>query len=176
MLRFWIVVWPYCPWSCQYRHRHAWTSPNVRHSWDFQPVLILITLTFPSVCYFYNSEPSKLEGCWSAHPICARAVSQLVVERQSRRSVSCNVIAWADCFQGLAKHCVRWAIKFSSFSKETKVAFCGAVKPFRNAHQPARAVRWGQVLDHLWTYLLYILDDYCLVLFNGDAPLKRQFH
>ena len=44
-----------------------------------------------------NLEPSKLEGCWSAHPRCARAVSQLVVERQYRRSVTCNVIAGADC-------------------------------------------------------------------------------
>ena len=32
-------------------------------------------------------------SCWSAHPRYARAVSQLVVERQYRRSVSCNVIA-----------------------------------------------------------------------------------
>ena len=31
------------------------------------------------------------------HPRCARAVSQLVVERQYRQSVSCNVIALADC-------------------------------------------------------------------------------
>ena len=38
-----------------------------------------------------------MQGCWSAHPRWARAVSQLVVERQYRRSVSCNVIAWADC-------------------------------------------------------------------------------
>ena len=30
----------------------------------------------------YNLEPSKLEGCWSAHPRCVRADSQLVVERQ----------------------------------------------------------------------------------------------
>ena len=41
--------------------------------------------------------PNTLEGCWSAHPRCARAVSQLVVERQYRRTVSCSVIAWADC-------------------------------------------------------------------------------
>ena len=46
---------------------------------------------------FYNLEPSKLEGCWSAHPRRAGADSQLVVERQYRRSVSCNVIALADC-------------------------------------------------------------------------------
>ena len=37
-----------------------------------------------------------MQGCWSAHPTWARAVSQLVVERQYRRSVSCNVIASAD--------------------------------------------------------------------------------
>ena len=39
-----------------------------------------------------------MQGCWSAHSRWATAVSQLVVERQYRRSVSCNVIAWADCF------------------------------------------------------------------------------
>ena len=84
-------------WSCQHRHRHAWTSANVLHSWDFQLVLILVALNFHSLCYFHTLEPSKLEGCWSAHLRCARAVSQLVVERQYRRSVSCNVIAWVDC-------------------------------------------------------------------------------
>ena len=35
----------------------------------------------------------KDQGTWSAHPRCARAVSQLIVERQYRWSVSCNVIA-----------------------------------------------------------------------------------
>ena len=64
---------------------------------DFQLVLILLALTFPSLCYFYNLEPSKLEGCWSARPRCATAVSQLVVERQYCRSVSCNVIARVYC-------------------------------------------------------------------------------
>ena len=38
-------------------------------------------------------QPSKLEGCWSAHPRCPIAVGQLVVEVQNPRSVSCNVIA-----------------------------------------------------------------------------------
>ena len=36
-------------------------------------------------------------SCWIVHPRCTRAVSQLVVKRQYCRSVSCNVIAWADC-------------------------------------------------------------------------------
>ena len=40
---------------------------------------------------FYNLELSKLEGCCSAHPRRARANRQLGVERQYRRSVSCNV-------------------------------------------------------------------------------------
>ena len=38
--------------------------------------------------------------------MCARAVSQLVVERQYRRSVSCNVITGADCLVtgGVSRH------------------------------------------------------------------------
>ena len=67
----------------------------------------------PSLCYLFNLEPSKLKGCWSAHPRCARAVSQLVVERQYSRSVSCNVIARADCLVtgGVSGHC---RVTFSS--------------------------------------------------------------
>ena len=72
-------------------HEHP---PTEVHSWDFQLVLILVALTFPSSCYFFNLEPSKLEGRWNAHPRCTKAVSQLVVERQYSRSVSCNVIPW----------------------------------------------------------------------------------
>ena len=75
---------------------------------DGADVLVLVALTFTTytrtstcICYHitnnYYLEPSKLEGCWSAHPRCARVVSQLVVERQHRRSVSCIVIALADC-------------------------------------------------------------------------------
>ena len=71
-------------------------------------------ITLLSLCYFYNLEPSKLEGCWSAHPRCAWAVSQLVVERQYRRSVSCNVIARADCLVtgGVSGH---YGVTCSSF-------------------------------------------------------------
>ena len=65
--------------------------------------------TFSS-CLSWLCSPSpliiitKLEGCCSAHPRCARAVSQVVVERQYRRSVSCNVIARALAIGGVGGH------------------------------------------------------------------------
>ena len=45
----------------------------------------------------FNLEPSNLEGSWCAHPRRARADSQLVVERQYHRSLSCKGIAEAPC-------------------------------------------------------------------------------
>ena len=42
-----------------------------------------------------NLEPSKLEGCWSAHPRCARADSQLGVEVRT----SVPLVSVVQCYR-----------------------------------------------------------------------------
>ena len=75
--------------------RSVCSSLQQSTSWLLPPKSQLLSSS--TLMLSYRLEPSKLESCWSAHPRCAGAVSQLVVERQYRQSVSCNVIAWADC-------------------------------------------------------------------------------
>ena len=74
---------------------------------DGTDVLQTNWLTVPAHLGCALQQLSNLEAC-KLCARCARAVSQIVVERQYRRSVSCIVIAWAGCLVtcGVSGHCL----------------------------------------------------------------------